>query len=250
MPFPADVFRHVPALTDLVTPPDVSEMRFGQDRFDELDAQALAEGWPPGWRMDHDAREANRQAVLGARMGQDLWVFGYGSLIWDPAVEVAEYRYAKLAGWHRAFCMKLEGGRGTREVPGLMAALDQGGQCDGVVLRIPAAVVDRETQFMWRREMFSGAYRPVFMAVDTPQGPVEALVFVMERENHRYTPNLPLETAAQTIAVAEGSLGPNFTYLDSMVTHLEVLGIRDEAMARLHSIARAFRAKNGLGVSD
>ena len=245
MPFPAPVFRHVPALTGLVTPPDASEMRFGQDRFDELDAQALAEGWPPGWRMDHDAREANRQAVLGSRMAQDLWVFGYGSLIWDPAVEVAEYRYAALAGWHRAFCMKLEGGRGTREVPGLMAALDEGGHCDGVVLRIPAALVDSETQFMWRREMFAGAYRPVFMKVDTPQGPVEALVFVMDRANHRYTPDLPPKIAARRIAVAEGTLGPNFAYLDALVTHLGALGIADDAMTMLHAMAGSYRMQNG-----
>ena len=157
MPFPQHVFRHTPALRRLITPPDESEMRFGQDRFAELDIQAREEGWPPGWRMEHDAREANRRAVLKDRMEQDLWVFAYGSLIWDPAVQVEEYRYATLSGWRRRFCMRIEGGRGSHESPGLMAALDDGGPCDGVVFRIPAALVDQDTQFMWRREMFSGA---------------------------------------------------------------------------------------------
>ena len=245
MPFAHHVFCHTPALRGLITPPDTSEMRFGQDRFAELDAQAEAEGWPPGWRMEHDAREANRQAVLSGRLSQDLWVFAYGSLIWDPAVQVEEYRYGALPGWRRRFCMRLEGGRGSHERPGLMAALDEGGHCDGVVFRIPAALVERETEYMWRREMFSGAYRPVFQEVATPQGSVDALVFVMDRNNRRYMPDLSEEEAARMIAVAEGGLGPNFTYLDSLVRHLDELGIEDDDMHRLHGRARAYRVKYG-----
>ena len=218
-------------------------MRFGQDRFAEIDAQAKEEGWPPGWRMEHDAREANRQSVLSERMERDLWVFAYGSLIWDPAVHVEEYRYGALSGWHRSFCMRLEGGRGSHERPGLMAALDEGGHCDGVVFRIPAALVDRETAYMWRREMFSGSYRPVFLDVSTPQGLVEALVFVMEQNDRRYMPDLSEDESARMIAVAEGGLGPNFAYLDSLVRHLDDLGIGDDDMRRLHATASAYRVK-------
>jgi cation transport protein ChaC len=244
MPFPPHVFQHTPALRDLITPPDASEMRFGQDRFAELDIQAQEEGWPPGWRMEHDAREANRRAVLDDRMWQDLWVFAYGSLIWDPAVRVEEYRYGTLSGWRRRFCMRLEGGRGSHERPGLMAALDEGGQCEGVVFRIPAALVDHETQFMWRREMFAGAYRPLFLEVATPQGPVDALTFVMDRNNHRYMPDLPEDEAARMIAVAEGGLGSNFAYLDSLVRHLDELGIADDDMHRLHTRVSSYRFRS------
>lgn len=243
MPFADHVFRHTPNLRGLITPPDLSEMRFGQDRFAEIDAQAKEEGWPPGWRMEHDAREANRQSVLSERMKRDLWVFAYGSLIWDPAVHVEEYRYGALSGWHRSFCMRLEGGRGSHERPGLMAALDEGGHCDGVVFRIPAALVDRETAYMWRREMFSGSYRPVFLDVSTPQGLVEALVFVMEQNDRRYMPDLSEDESARMIAVAEGGLGPNFAYLDSLVRHLDDLGIGDDDMRRLHATASAYRVK-------
>ncbi len=242
MPFPEHVFQHTPALRDLITPPDASEMRFGQDRFDELDEQARAEGWPPGWRMEHDAREANRQAVLNGRWRQDLWVFAYGSLIWDPAVYVEEYRRGVLPGWRRRFCMRLEGGRGSHAQPGLMAALDQGGHCDGVAFRIAAELVDRETEFMWRREMFAGAYQPLFLGVSTPQGPVDALVFVMDRTNGRYMPDLTDEEAARMIAVAEGGIGPNFDYLHSLVRHLDELGIHDDDMKRLHAVTSALRA--------
>ena len=241
MPFPDHVFQHTPALRDLITPPDVSEMRFGQERFAELDEQAKAEGWPPGWRMEHDAREANRQAVLSGRWTQDLWVFAYGSLIWDPAVYVEEYRRGVLSDWRRSFCMQLEGGRGSHAQPGLMAALDQGGQCDGVVFRVAAGLVDQETKFMWRREMFAGAYCPLFLEVATPQGSVDALVFVMDRTNRRYMPKLTNEEAARMIAVAEGGLGSNYNYLQSLVRHLDELGIQDDDMKKLHAFARAYR---------
>ena len=242
MPFPDHVFRHTPALRGLIKPPDTSDMRFGMERFAELELVALEEGWPPGWRMDHDEREENRQAVLEGRLDSDLWVFAYGSLIWDPAVYVDEYRYGTLTGWRRRFCMRLEGGRGKPDKPGLMAALDKGGLCDGVVIRIPAAGVDQETRFMWNREMFAGAYCPVFLPVQTPQGAVEALAFVMNHENHRYMPDVTEEVAARMIAEAEGTLGPNFDYLDSLVRHLDELGIEDADMRRLHTLATAHRS--------
>ena len=242
MPFPDHVFRHTPALRGLITPPDTSEMRFGLERFAELDVQAAEEGWPDGWRMEHDEREVNRQAVLDGRLDSDLWVFAYGSLIWDPAVYVDEYRYGTLTGWRRSFCMRLEGGRGSQDKPGLMAALDEGGRCDGVVIRIPGDLADRETAFMWNREMFAGAYCPVFLPVETPQGSVEALAFVMNHQNHRYMPDIEEETAARMIAEAEGNLGPNFDYLDSMIRHLDELGIEDADMRRLHALAVAHRA--------
>ncbi|WP_170610857.1 gamma-glutamylcyclotransferase [Ruegeria arenilitoris] len=241
MPFPERVFKHTPALRGLITPPDSSEMRFGLERFAELDKQAEDEGWPAGWRMNHDDREANRQTVLAGRWDQDLWVFAYGSLIWDPAVYVEEYRRGVLSGWSRSFCMLLEGGRGSHDRPGLMAALDEGGQCDGLVFRIATELVDRETRFMWHREMFAGAYCPVFLEVDTPQGQVEALVFVMDQTNRRYSPHLTIEEAARMIAVAEGGLGPNFDYLQSLVSHLDELDIHDDEMKQLHALSSKYR---------
>jgi len=243
MPFPDHVFRHTPRLKGLITPPNESGMRFGMERFAELELIAIEEGWPEGWRMDHAEREENRQAILGDRMDRDLWVFAYGSLIWDPAVYVDEYRYGTLTGWRRSFCMRLEGGRGRPDKPGLMAALDEGGRCDGVVIRIPAAGVDEETRFMWNREMFAGAYSPVFLPVETPQGVVEALAFVMNHANHRYVPDVTEAVAARMIAEAEGTLGPNFDYLDNLVRHLDELGIEDPEMRRLHGLAAAHRAE-------
>lgn len=241
-----DAFRHVPALRDRITPMAQSQVRLSYARFEELDAQALEENWPPDWRMDHAARERNRHEVLDGRLDQDLWVFAYGSLIWDPALHFSEIRRARLTGWSRKFCMRLTGGRGTPERPGLMAALDHGGHCEAVAFRIPAELVDHETEVLWMREMFTGSYHPCFMPVETPQGPVQALAFVMDHDNERYEPDLSEKDKARIIATAEGGLGPNFDYLASLALHLTDLGIDDPYIVGLHKQCCALRNTRAL----
>lgn len=241
MPFGEHAFRHVPSLRALVTSPDTSRMRLSYARFEELDAQAEVENWPPGWRLSHEAREANRKKVLQDRLDRDLWVFAYGSLIWDPAIHVDEVRRASLTGWSRRFCMRIHSGRGTNDQPGLMAALETGGTCQGVAFRIPADLVARETEILWMREMFSGAYVPTFVPVQTPQGAVQALTFVMDTANERYLPRLSFDQSAAIIAKAEGSIGRNFDYLDSLIRHLNELGIEDAPLVELHQRALELR---------
>lgn len=221
----------------MIIPPEASAMRFGMDHFNELDLRAKDENWPPGWRMDHDDREANRQQILRGHEGRDLWVFAYGSLIWDPAVYVEEFRLGTVNGWQRRFCMKIESGRGTFDQPGLMAALDSGGACEGVVLRLSSTMLEQETRFMWNREMFSGSYSPIFVNAATPQGDVDALAFVMNRDNRRYVPHFSNGDAARMIATAEGTLGTNFEYLDALLRNLDRLGLKDDDMRDLHSAA-------------
>lgn len=246
MPFPEEVFRFAPALKDRITPPWESRLRLTLAYFDELDALAVEENWPEGWRMSHVEREANRGRVLSGRLDRDLWVFAYGSLIWDPAVYVDEIRLATLQGWHRRFCMLIHGGRGTIDQPGLMAGLDAGGHCEGVVFRIPADIVDRESEIMWRREMFGGSYRPAFLEVATPQGPVEALAFLIDRDHERYVSvrDMSDDEAARIIACAVGRNGTNFDYLDTLCTHLALLGLEDTNMAALHR--RSAEIRRGL----
>lgn len=243
MPFPDDVFKHAPALKGRIKPPDESRMRLSYARFEELDAQAIAERRPPGWRLSHQAREANRRAVMAGRLDRDLWVFGYGSLIWDPAVYVDEIRIATLRGWRRSFCLSITGSRGTHERPGLMAALDAGGVCEGVAFRIPGAIVDRESEILWMREMFAGSYTPRFVSVSTPQGEIEALTFVIDRSHERYVPGLPPAEAAAIIAHAEGTNGPNFEYLDLLCAHLAELGLKDAEMTALHRLTATLRSR-------
>ena len=135
--------------------------------------------------------------------------------MWDPAIHVVEIRRAKLQGYHRRFCLKIEIGRGSPDKPALMAARDEGGECDGLAFRIPAHAVDRETEILWMREMIGPAYLPVFNAAQTPQGAVEALTFVMDRQDPKFS-DIGFEEAARIIATGTGALGSNLEYFNNL----------------------------------
>ncbi|MBV8604932.1 MAG: gamma-glutamylcyclotransferase [Pelomonas sp.] len=89
---------------------------------------------------------------------EDLYVFGYGSLLWNPALDALGSELVGVHGWHRRFCLRLVIGRGTPEAPGAMLALDRGGACRGLVYRIAAAKVPHELRLLWQREMGSRSY--------------------------------------------------------------------------------------------
>lgn len=240
MSIPHDAYRHMPDLLGRVQDPMTSRFRQMEQWIAELDAvEAEAGRDPAAWRWTEAEREACRRELLRGREGEDLWVFGYGSLIWDPAVKVAEFRRARLEGFRRSFCMHLEGGRGSPECPGLMAALDAdpGHACEGVAMRLPAEIADEETRIMWMREMITGAYIPAFLPVQTPQGEVEAICFLADRANDRFV-FLPRPERAQRIATAEGRLGTNREYLENLLESLHALGIEDPEMVELLAMVR------------
>ena len=240
MSIPDDAYRHMPDLLGRVQDPMTSRFRQMEQWIAELDAvEAEAGRDPAAWRWTEAEREACRRDLLRGREGEDLWVFGYGSLIWDPAVKVAEFRRARLEGFRRSFCMRLEGGRGSPECPGLMAALDAdpGHACEGVAMRLPAEIADEETRIMWMREMITGAYIPAFLPVQTPQGEVEAICFLADRANDRFV-FLPRPERAQRIATAEGRLGTNREYLENLLESLHALGIEDPEMVELLAMVR------------
>ncbi|SDW43188.1 cation transport protein ChaC [Albimonas donghaensis] len=240
MPFAPDVFRHCPGLEGRIQDPETSRFRDMEARIAELDAQIRVDGGDPDWRIPDDMREATRHALLDGRGGEDLWVFGYGSLIWDPAIHAAEFRRARLAGFRRAFCLHLEGGRGSPDAPGLMAALDAdpGHACEGVAMRLPAAIADEETRIMWMREMIAGTYHPAIVPLETPQGPVEAIAFLADARHERYVGDLSQRERASRIAVAEGRLGTNREYLENLLDSLHALGIDDPEMTELLRMVR------------
>ena len=183
--------------------------------------------------------------ALSGRLHADLWVFAYGSLMWDPAIYIAEIRTAALAGFHRAFCLKTHIGRGSLERPGLMVGLHDGGECQGLALRIPANIVDRETDIMWMREMVSDGYAPTFVRVQTPQGTVEALTFVADKGSSRWV-DLDEEATARMIATGVGMLGTNLDYLDTLAGHPVLLGVIDIGISHLH--ARAHQVVGALAI--
>jgi cation transport protein ChaC len=181
-------------------------------------------------------RSASIAALYGARLGaEDCWVFGYGSLIWNPTFRFVERRVAVLRGWHRRFCLWTPLGRGTPDCPGLMLALERGGSCRGVAFRIAAADAPVELDLLWRREMLSGAYCPRLVKLTTAKGPAEAVAFTINRRHPRYAGKLPEEAVAGVLATAKGMLGPCAEYLVNTVDHLRALGIEDRTLERLRA---------------
>lgn len=162
-------------------------------------------------------------------MQETLWVFGYGSLIWDPGFPVAEQRIARLDGWHRSFCMRSIHHRGTVEAPGLVLALDRaaGAACAGVVFRVEPGAEATTLQALRERELVSSAYLEQVLRVETDDGPVEAVTYVIDPVHDQYCGGLPLAEQAGIIAHAVGGRGANRDYLWATVTHLAELGISD-----------------------
>ena len=233
MPLSPDPFRHVPMLRNKIIEPETSSFRISLASFDDWDSRAAAAG-RPDWRRSHEDREATRRAALEGRPGADLWVFAYGSLMWDPAIRFAEVRRARLAGYHRRFCLKIDIGRGSRKAPALMAALDAGGECHGLAFRIEARLVNEETEILWMREMVSYGYEPRFLPVSTPQGPVEVLAFVIDRSSPQFADVSSAEAAA-IIAKGKGILGTNREYFDNLAGHVHLLGIEDRVFEDIRS---------------
>jgi len=164
---------------------------------------------------------------------EDLYVFGYGSLIWNPAFHYISQTPATLHGWHRRFCLKMFVGRGTPETPGLMLALDHGGACKGVAFRIAAAAAKEELGILWRREMYGGSYNARWVKVKTPEGTRRAITFVSNRKHPRYIPEICDMETAKLIATGCGEMGSCREYLENTVQHLAELGMRDAGLMRI-----------------
>jgi glutathione-specific gamma-glutamylcyclotransferase len=229
-----DAFIHVPMLSGKIVAPEKSTFRVSLATFEEWDRRAAAAGYGQNWRRSHEDREATRRTALAGRVESDLWVFAYGSLMWDPAIHIIEIRRAMLPGFHRRFCLRTEIGRGSKKAPALMAALDLGGECQGLAFRIPAGEVDHETEILWMREMIGYAYTPLFETVFTPQGIIEALTFVLDRSSPRFA-DLSSSEAAAIIAAGKGALGTNLEYFNNLANQLTVLGIEDPTFDEIRS---------------
>lgn len=235
----SDPFVHVPELRDRLTPLDQTKFR---DGFVEMVREIVAgHGLPEDEITPDDVREAHRAAFFEGFEGA-LWVFGYGSLIWDPAIAFDEVRRARVEGYTRSMCLYDDGGgRGSPGNPGLMAALAPGSYCDGMVFRIPAELVETETGYLWAREMIAEGYLPTIRDVWTPQGQVSALMFVADLANENMRPDLSREEQVRFIAHGVGELGSSFDYVDGLITHFDLLGIDDPHLRELWRDAAALR---------
>jgi cation transport protein ChaC len=208
-------------------------------------------GPSPGavYLADADYDVIVRQTLAQGPPG-DLWVFGYGSLLWKPAFDFTESRMATVQGWHRAFCIKVARFRGTRDLNGLMMALDRGGQCRGMIFRVPAGEAAAVLHALFRRELVVNppGTPPRWLVARTDDGPVRALGFVVDPRSSFYSGRLPPEAIADILSRAAGHWGSCAEYLHNTVTHLQALGIHDRNLWRLQALVAdliARRAREG-----
>ncbi|EJE52934.1 hypothetical protein involved in cation transport [Acidovorax sp. CF316] len=167
---------------------------------------------------------------------KDLWVFGYGSLIWRPDFDFSERRAARVHGWHRALKMWSRINRGTPECPGLVFGMLSGGSCRGMVFRVDKAHARQVLINLWQREMMTGVYDPRWLTCHTPHGSVQALAFTLSRKSPNHTGELPDQEYCRIFEQACGKFGTTRDYAQATYDELRRLGIHDRSLGRLLSL--------------
>ena len=181
--------------------------------------------------LTDDERHASmQQSLTHWQKGQDIWVFGYASLIWRPEFDYAEQRLGLVRGYHRSLCLWSRVNRGTPENPGLVFGLDAGGSCRGMAFRIPGQQVPSTMEALWKREMSTGAYHPRWLACTTPHGVVKALAFVMNRNTEGYVRGLSMEQLVNIVCSAHGRYGPCTEYVLETARALKHSNIQDRRL--------------------
>jgi glutathione-specific gamma-glutamylcyclotransferase len=172
----------------------------------------------------------------------DLWVFGYGSLMWAPEFRFAERRTGHLYGYHRSLCIFSHRHRGTPERPGLVMGLSPGGSCWGVAFRVAASRVRSTLQLLWHREMVNRVYEPRIVMVRFGRRSVRALAFVADQRHRQYAGRLSVAQTARLVAQGCGLRGQNLDYLAHTVAHMDELGLPEghlhEVLARTRKLCR------------
>ena len=187
---------------------------------------------------------------LGGSEG-GFWVFGYGSLIWQPGFDFVDKRRATLTGYQRAFCMTSIVYRGTPENPGLVLALDQrdGHSCTGVAYRVPPKGATETLAYLRARELVSDAYNEARVSLSLDDGRlVEALAYVSNPAHAQYCGGLSLQSQAEVIAHAVGPRGPNADYLLNTVESLDALGLHDPDLVVLAEMVCRLRPREGSAI--
>ncbi|MCW8166735.1 gamma-glutamylcyclotransferase [Verminephrobacter aporrectodeae] len=168
----------------------------------------------------------------------DLWVFGYGSLIWRPDFDYVERRAAKVHGWHRALKMWSRVNRGTPQCPGLVFGMLSGGSCRGMVFRVDRRDGRQVMIDLWQREMVTAVYDPRWLSCQTLHGPVRALAFTLSRKSPQHAGELPDHEYRRIFEQACGRFGSTRAYAQTTFDALRKHGIHDRALARLIALTR------------
>ncbi len=207
--------------------------------------------------MTERPRSASEDPQIAAALAErgDLWIFGYGSLMWDPGFHHAESHPAVVHGYHRRFCIYSYNFRGTRAQPGLVLGLDRGGTCKGLVYRVPRRSAEATLVYLWERELDGGAYRLSKVRARLARRSIEAYTCVVDRTHPDYAAELAVEETARLICQGVGKRGLCVDYLENTVRHIEALGLTDGHLHRLLEVVqrqaaeRAARSSGGVAVS-
>ncbi|NIJ64236.1 cation transport protein ChaC [Sphingomonas leidyi] len=189
-------------------------------------------------------RAASLAASLRRRPAGDLWVFGYGSLIWNPGFKSVERRIARIDGWHRAFCLSMPAGRGTPGAPGLALGLDRGGSCQGMAYRVAEEDIESELPILWDREMLLGGYIPQWVELLASNGRMigHAITFVINTGHDLYAGDRPCSSVVECLATAAGNWGSSADYLFRTRDALRLHGIPDTKLENLGALVEAVLA--------
>jgi cation transport protein ChaC len=197
----------------------------------------LIEGFRPA--TDDDFAEVVGRILATTPAPDDFWVFGCGSLIWNPPYQFEEQKLGVAPGWRRSFTLGWDYRfRGSRERPGLMLVMDRGGHCRGVIHKLPAETLRTQLDALVRREMsmVPTAFPPRWITVRTAEGRVPALTFPIDRRSPRYIGGLSPEETADVLTTACGFRGTMAEYLRATVEQLESLGIHDRYLWKLQAL--------------
>lgn len=175
--------------------------------------------------------------------GEDLWIFGYGSLMWRPGFDHKGIVDARVYGYHRAFCVSSVVHRGTPENPGLVLGLDVGGSCRGKAILCASEMREPVVDYLYRREMVTSVYIPKMVQLDLLNNGERqtALTFIADPHHEQYRGHQSVEDAARTIAGASGRGGPNSDYLQSTIQHLDEFGIGEGPLHKIMALVETYR---------
>ncbi len=174
----------------------------------------------------------------------DLWIFGYGSLMWSPGFRSSEKSAGRVHGYHRSLCVYSTRYRGTVKRPGLVMGLCRGGSCWGMAFRVAAHQAPRVLANLWRREMRNHVYEPRFVRVRVRSGrEVRALAFVADPEHRQFAGDLSIRRTARLVAQGRGQRGRNVDYLSFTLAHMHELGVRDPHLDRILLAVLALRSR-------
>ncbi len=181
-----------------------------------------------------DELDISLGGMMARRPRGDVWLFCYGSLMWNPLLHFEQRQVATLEGWHRSFCQRITAGRGTPATPGRMLSLEPGGSTKGVALRIPEGMAEEELRLVWLREMVTGAYLPTWETVTLGNGTsTKAIAFVANHCHPEHETDASVARIVPILTAAAGAFGTNYDYVYRLEAALAECGLTDDYVSTL-----------------